>query len=154
MWNIYPWIMHGHILPFWGYIINFLIIVARDLKTYRVSILIWRSKDNCRNRKNVRIDLLARSTSPHGNRFVKSIPVRGVTVGGNSKEASDITNSTFGGLRRQARYSSSNISKNISSLWKKRKIFESSLYWWFKIVALFSKILFKNTVVTRYNFPF
>ena len=37
------------------------------------------SRDNCRSRKKVRIDLRARSTSPHGRRFVKSIPVNGVT---------------------------------------------------------------------------
>ena len=65
--------------------------------TYLVSTRIWRSNDNCRKRKNVRIDLLARSTSPHGNLFVKSIPVNGVTVGGKSKDASDITKSTLGG---------------------------------------------------------
>ena len=71
--------------------------IVHQPNTYLVSTRIWRSNDNCRKRKNVRIDLLARSTSPHGNLFVKSIPVNGVTVGGKSKDASDITNSTLGG---------------------------------------------------------
>lgn len=38
------------------------------------------------------------STSPHGSLFTKSIPVRGVPVGGSSIEASIIRYSTFSGL--------------------------------------------------------
>ena len=41
-----------------------------------------------------------------------------LTVGGKSREASERTNSTFGGGLHAARYSSSNISKKISSLCK------------------------------------
>ena len=87
--------------------------------TYLVSTRDWRSSDNWRNRKNVRIERRARSTSPHGSLFVKSMPVSGVTVGGKSRDASDITISTRGGFRVTALYSSSNMSRNISSLWKK-----------------------------------
>lgn len=88
------------------------------------------------------------STSPQGSLFTKSMPVRGVPVGGNSTEASIIKYSTFSGLlcnihvhRRTAPvrgvhftsritsvpnedkltvmllYSSSNMSRKISSPW-------------------------------------
>ena len=64
--------------------------------SYLVSTRPWMSKDSCRKRKKVLMDLRALSTSPQGSLFVKSIPVKGVTVGGKSSEASERTNSTLG----------------------------------------------------------
>ena len=60
-----------------------------------VSGLPWTSSDSWRNRKKVRIEWRARSTSPQGRRFVNSIPVSGVPVGGRSSEASHRTNSSL-----------------------------------------------------------
>ena len=48
-----------------------------------------------RTLRNGEITLLVLSTSPQGNLLMKSIPVRGVTVGGRSKLASMMMYSTF-----------------------------------------------------------
>ena len=75
------------------------------------------SSESWRSLKKVLMDLRALSTSPQGSRLVKSMPVNGVTVGGRRREASDKTSSTLGAGLVAARYSSSNMSKKISSLW-------------------------------------
>lgn len=43
------------------------------------------------------VTFLALSTSPQGKRFIKSIPVNGVPVGGSKTEASIVKCSTFNG---------------------------------------------------------
>ena len=59
---------------------------------------------------------------PQGSLFVKSIPVRGVPVGGSRRDASDRTRSILGkGFPLVAPHSSSNMSKKISSLWKMKE---------------------------------
>ena len=62
------------------------------------------------------------SSYPQGSLFVKSIPVRGVPVGGSGRDASDRTRSILGkGFPLVAPHSSSNMSKKISSLWKMKE---------------------------------
>lgn len=84
---------------------------------YFVSKRPWMSSESWRSLKKVRMDRRALSTSPQGSLLVKSIPVKGVTVGGSKREASESTSSTRGKGLQAARYSSSNMSKKISSLW-------------------------------------
>lgn len=54
------------------------------------------------------------STSPQGNRFTKSMPVRGVPVGGSKMDASIIRYSTFRGLFYTQRTHTKKKSKNIN----------------------------------------
>jgi len=57
-----------------------------------------------------------RLTSPQGNRLLNSIPVIGVPVGGSRMLESIINHSTLRGRFCISLYSSSNMSRNISSL--------------------------------------
>ena len=66
-------------------------------------------------------------TSPHGSRLLNSMPVIGVPVGGSKMFESIISHSTLRGLFCISLYSSSNISRKISSLWKK------IIYWFLRV---------------------
>lgn len=78
----------------------------------------WRSRDSWRIRKKVLMARRDLSTSPQGSRLVKWIPVRGVPVGGRSREASDIRYSMRSWGFEACRCSSSNMSRKISSFCK------------------------------------
>ena len=64
-----------------------------------------------------------RNTRPKTNTY-KILPVNGVTVGGRSNEASDKTSSTLGTGLVATLYSSSNMSKKISSPEKVKRVIE------------------------------
>lgn len=70
---------------------------------------------NCLKWKKTLIARRAFSTSPHGNRRVKPMPVNGVPVGGNKMVESMHKNSTFNSDLLNSLYSSSKRSRKMSS---------------------------------------
>jgi len=81
-----------------------------------VSGSIANNRESPRIKKNTRIARRALSTSPQGNRLLNSMPVIGVPVGGSRMLESIINHSTLRGRFCISLYSSSNMSRNISSL--------------------------------------
>lgn len=75
------------------------------------------------------------STSPHGRRLLKSMPVRGVPVGGSRIEASCMRYSTFSGLFCIGKYIKSNTLTHFSQISLYRRMWSSWMANWSSVLV-------------------